>query len=154
MTIQGISRLYYKRFKFEVEIAGIVSAAFTTCGEIAVEVAKIEHHEGGSLIPNKSPGRVTVPDVELTRGATDDQDLFAWMQQIVAVGSIQDDANFSYKRSIDIVQRDRSGGEVRRWTLVGAWPVRWKGGDWDNGADENVIESVTLAYDYPIVGGD
>ena len=153
MTIFGNpSRLYYKKFAFTVEILGVEFAGFQSCSEIAVEVAKVEHSEGGALIPTKQPGRVTVPDVTLSRGATDDLDLWAWMQQVVVQDSILVDPEF--KRSIDVVQRRRNGSELRRWTLVNAWPVRFKAGDWDNEADENTIEEVVLAYDYPIVGGD
>jgi hypothetical protein len=32
--------------------------------------------------------------------------------------------------------------------LSRAWPVQFGAGDWDNEADENVIESVTLTYDF------
>ena len=151
-AIQGVFRQYYKKFKFRIEIAGVVFGGFQTCGEIAIEVAKIEHFEGGSLIANKSPGRVTVPDVELTRGATDDLDLFSWMQQVVAAGTLLVDP--AQKRTIDVVQQDRGGGELRRWTLVNAWPIKWVAGEWDNNADENTMEKVTLAYDYPTLGGD
>jgi hypothetical protein len=38
-------------------------------------VANVQYHEGGSLIPNKSPGRLTFSDVTLERGATSDQEL-------------------------------------------------------------------------------
>ena len=53
-----------------------------------------------------------------------------------------------YKRNLDIVQQDRDGTTLRRWSLTGAWPVKFVAGDWDNEADENVIESVTLTYDF------
>lgn len=152
MAIFGIPRNFYKKFKFVVEIAGVAHAGFQTCSDIRIQVAKVEHYEGGVLIPSKQPGRVTVPDVTLTRGATDDLDLYLWMQQVVAIGGILEDPD--QKRSIDIVQQSRTGAEVRRWTLVNAWPIDWKAGDWDNGADENTIEEIILAYDYPVLGGD
>jgi len=152
MAILGTPRNFHKRFKFLVEISGVAFAGFRTCGEIAVECAVIAHREGGALLPNKSPGLVTVPDVELTRGAINDLDLWNWMRQVVAVGSIV--AAPDQARTIDIVQQDRLGGELRRWTLLNAWPIRFKAGDWDNEADENVIQSVTLTYDYPEIGGD
>jgi len=151
-AIQGVTRNFYKKYKFVIEIAGIASFGFQTCGELSIEVAKIEHHEGGSLIPDKSGGRVTVADVELTRGATDDLDMFTWMQQQVALGGVL--VNGAQKRSVDLVQQDRNGRELRRWTLMNAWPVKWVAGDWDNNADENTIEKVTLTYDYPTPGGD
>ncbi|HBQ10302.1 MAG TPA: phage tail protein, partial [Myxococcales bacterium] len=37
---------------------------------------------------------------------------------------------------------------LRRWSLSRAWPVKFVAGDWDNESDENVIESVTLTYDF------
>ena len=30
----------------------------------------------------------------------------------------------------------------------GGWPVKFGAGNWDNEADESVIESVTLTYDF------
>ncbi len=152
MAIVGVQRNFYKKFKFVVEIAGIASAGFRSCSDIRIQVAKIEHHEGGSLIPDKQPGRVTVPDVTLARGATNDLDLYTWIQQVVASDSVVVDPE--HKRTIDLVQQDRLGQELRRWTLVNAWPIDWKAGDWDNEADENTIEEVILTYDYPILGGD
>ena len=40
------------------------------------------------------------------------------------------------------------GTTLRRWSLSRAWPVKFVAGDWDNEADENVIESVTLSDDF------
>ena len=100
------------------------------------------------LIPNKSPGLVSFADVTLERGATLDRDIWDWMKQVADAaadaGLIDDD----YKRTLDIVQLDRDGSELRRWRITNAWPVKFVGGDWDNEADENNIESVTLTYDY------
>jgi hypothetical protein len=53
-----------------------------------------------------------------------------------------------YKRNLEIVQQDRAGTTLRRRLLSRAWPVKFVAGDWNNGADENVIESVTLSYDF------
>jgi hypothetical protein len=36
----------------------------------------------------------------------------------------------------------------RRWSLSRAWPVSFVAGDWDNESDENVIELVTLTFDF------
>lgn len=57
-------------------------------------------------------------------------------------------ADVNYKRNLDIVQQDRDGTTLRRWSLSRAWPVKFVAGDWDNESDENVIESVTLTYDF------
>ena len=118
MAIRGITRDFYTKFTFTVEIAGVTWAGFQTCSEIRIQTAKIEHWEGGVLIPDKSPGRVTVPDVTLTRGATQDVDFYEWVGEVVEAGSVLTGAEF--KRSVDIVQKDRRGVELRRWTLVNA----------------------------------
>jgi len=116
--------------------------------ELSVEVANVQYFEGGSLIPNKSPGRLTFADVTLERGATQDRDLFDWFQDVAITSSGLGLTDVNYKRNIDIVQQDRDGTTLRRWSLSRAWPVKFVAGDWDNESDENVIESVTLTFDF------
>lgn len=147
MAIQGETRSYHKKYSFHVEIDQIASAGFQKCSELSVEAAVIEQWEGGALIPNKSPGRLKFSDVTLERGATKDVDLFQWFKEVADAASGTGLVDEAYKRSIDIVQRDRDGSELRRWTLFGAWPTKFVAGEWDNTADENTMESVTLAYD-------
>jgi len=114
MTVIGNPRSFHKKFKFVVEIDDVGHAGFQKASELSVEVANVQYFEGGSLIPNKSPGRLTFSDVTLERG----------------------------------VQQDRDGLTLRRWSLSRAWPVKFVAGEWDNESDENIIESVTLTYDF------
>ena len=37
---------------------------------------------------------------------------------------------------------------IATMVCFGGWPVKFVAGDWDNEADESVIESVTLTYDF------
>ena len=148
MPVIGNPRTFHKKFKFIVEIDGVVSAGFQKCSELSVEVANVQYYEGGSLIPNKSPGRLTFADVTLERGATSDKDLFDWLTQVADAAANAGLNEPEFKRNLDIVQQDRDGSTLRRWSLTGAWPVKFVAGDWDNEADENVIESVTLTYDF------
>ena len=148
MPVIGTPRSFHKKFKFVAEIDDIGHAGFQKCSELSVEVANVQYFEGGSLIPNKSPGRLTFADVTLERGATQDRDLFDWFQDVAITSSGLGLADVNYKRNLDIVQQDRDGTTLRRWTLSRAWPVKFVAGDWDNESDENVIESVTLTYDF------
>jgi phage tail-like protein len=151
--IVGNPRNFFRRFSFRVELdagsGGPVYAGFSKCSELSVEIARIDHWEGGSLIPNKSPGRLTFSDVTLERGATNDRALYDWLSEVVSVAAgligLPDPA---YERNLDIVQLDRDGLVVRRWSLYNAWPMKFVAGDWDNTADEVLIESVALTYDY------
>lgn len=148
MPIIGTPRTFHKKFKFVVEIDEFTSAGFQKCSELSVEVANIEYHEGGALIPNKSPGRLKFADVTLERGATKDSDLFDWMSEVADAAANAGLVEPRFKRNVDIVQQDRDGSTLRRWSLSGAWPIKFVAGAWDNEADENVIESVTLTYDF------
>ena len=148
MAIFGTPRSFHKKFKFIVEIDNVQSAAFQKCSELSAEIAKIEYSEGGTLLPDKSPGRITVEDITLERGATADNDLWFWFKQVADMVKNAGAVEPGFKRTMDIVQLDRDGSELRRWTVEGAWPTKFVAGDWDNEADENVIESVTLAYDF------
>ena len=148
MAVIGKPRSFHKKFKFIVEIDGVGHAGFQKCSELSVEVANVQYFEGGTLIPNKSPGRLTFADVTLERGATQDKDLFDWFLEVANTASGLGLNDVEYKRNLDIVQQDRDGTTLRRWSLTGAWPVKFVAGDWDNEADENVIESVTLTYDF------
>lgn len=148
MPVLGTPRSFHKKFKFIVEIDGVASAGFQKASELSVEIANVQYYEGGSLIPNKSPGRLTFADVTLERGATMDRDLFDWFTQVAEASANIGLREPLFKRNLDIVQQDRDGTTLRRWSLTGAWPVKFVAGDWDNEADENVIESVTLTYDF------
>jgi phage tail-like protein len=148
MAVIGTPRSFHKKFKFVVEIDDIAYAGFQKCSELSVEVAKIEHYEGGSLIADKSPGRLTFSDVTLDRGATQDRDLFDWLQDVAIVSSGLGLVDPFYKRNLDIVQQDRDGTTLRRWSLARAWPTKFVAGEWDNDADENLVESITLTFDY------
>jgi len=147
--IIGTPRSFHKRFAFQVEIDGLGSAAFRTCSDIAVEFADVDHSEGGTLIPDKSLGRATVEDVTLERGATQDHDLYDWMLDCANLAINAGLVDAQYKRMVDVVQFDRDGTVLRRWRLHNAFIKRFVAGSWDNEADENVIESVVLRYDYP-----
>lgn len=146
--VVGSARSFFKKFKFVVEIDGVAYAGFQKCSALEAEIAVIEQSEGGALYPDKSPGRIKFTDLTLDRGATEDQDIFSWFKEVVDAASNSGQKDPNYKRNLDVVQQDRDGTSLRRWRVIRAWPNKFSAGEWDNDADENVIESVTLAYDY------
>jgi phage tail-like protein len=148
MAIQGNARTYHKKFRFVVEIDLISYAGFQSCSELSSEFAEIAHYEGGVLIPNKAPGRMTFDDITLMRGVTGDSELYDWHRSIASAADSLGLDGAAFKRNLDIVQLDMAGNMIRRWTVFNAWPKRYVAGDWDNDADENVIEQIVLAYDY------
>lgn len=145
--VTGNSPVYHKKYKFLVEIDNFIVAGFQKCSELSAEVAVVEQYEGGSLTPNKSPGRVKYTDVTLERGATDNLDSWNWFKQVVdAVAGVGDEDPI-YKRNLTIVQQSRSGKRLRQWRITAAWPNKFVAGEWDNTSDENVIEMITITYE-------
>lgn len=149
MPVKGTPRTYHKKFKFLVEVDGIASSAWAKCSALEAEIAKIEQFEGGALIPQKSPGRLTFTDLTLERGVTNDRDTWDWFKSVADGSSNTGLKESLIKRNVDIVQLDLDGTELRRWTLYNAWPTKFVGGEWDNNSDENTMETLTITYDFP-----
>jgi len=147
MAVLGEVTRFQHKYRFDVQIDDFQHARFQTCSELSVEAAKIEHWEGGSLIPYKEPGRLTFTDVTLERGVTVDRDLYDWFLEVADAVANTGRVIPKFKRDVDIVQYGRNGSVLRRWTLLGAWPVKFVAGEWSNDDDGVVIESLTLTFD-------
>lgn len=147
----GESRKLHERFKFVVETTRFGFAAFQKASELKVDVAKIDYFEGGTLIPIKDPGRLTFSDCTLTRGASDNLDFFNWIKQVANPAAGEGGAGAvspAFKDNVSLIQRERDNSDIREWTLMGAWPMSYTAGDWDNTVDEVVIEQLVLTYDW------
>lgn len=148
MPVVGKPRKYFKKFKFLVEIDNVAVAGFQKAGPLEAEVAVVEQNEGGTLLPEKEPGRGKFSDITLARGATDDLDMWRWFKEVLDAAANAGLSTPNYKRNLDIVQQDRDGTTLRRWRVYEAFPTKFKAGEWDNDADENVIEETVLAIRY------
>lgn len=143
MTV-GSPRSYYKKFNFIVRIDGFSYFGFATCSELGHEVDVVSHREGGALLPDQTPGLVTVPNITLTRGATKDQEMHEWAKEVVDFSKNAGLVDPKYARDIDITQQDRDGKAIKRWTAKECWPRKYVAGDWDGNASEVVIEQMEL----------
>lgn len=144
MAVIGKPRSYFKKFLFTVEIPGVGFAGFQKAGPLKGTVGVVEQWEGGAIAADKSPGRYKQEDITLERGATTDQDLWQWFKMVANVAANSGVVDPKYKRDLTITQRDRDGTVLRTWTVHQAWPSAFEAGDWDNTADSNTIESVTI----------
>lgn len=152
----GSPRSFHKKYSFIVEFTDPSTgeydrAEFQTCSELSAELAIIEHYEGGRMRPYKEPGRITYADITLERGATNDAALYDWHKQIVNSTANAGNPLPQFCRNVHIIQLERNGDTIRQWDLFGAWPTKFVAGEWDNNSDDNVIESITLTYDYFIL---
>lgn len=143
----GTPRSFHDKFKFLVEFSGLGYAGFKSCSELAKEVADVDHWEGGRLIAHKSPGRVTIPDLTLEQGATDDLELYDWFEEVALVAANGGLVDAKYKRTGELLQLDRDNSVRQRYRISAAYPKRFAAGDWDNDADEKVIRTLVLRFD-------
>lgn len=149
MAVIGTPRNYDKRFLFAVEIDGLEVAWFTSVSALEAEIGVVEQHEGGQLTTaDKSLGKVKFSDVTLAIGATKNRELYDWWLQVVDVAANSGLVDADYKKNLAIVQKDRDGTTKRRWNLYDAFPMKFKAGEWDANAEENVVQEMTLAYRY------
>jgi len=147
MSVLGEVKRFQHKYLFLVEIGDFDRAEFKSCSELSAEIAKIEHWEGGSLIPYKEPGRITFTDVTLEAGVTISRELYDWFKEVADAVADSGYIVPEFKKDVDIVQLDRDRSRIRIWTLLNAWPTKFVAGEWNNEEDGVVIESVTLTYD-------
>jgi phage tail-like protein len=149
MPVIGQPRSYFKKFLFTVEIPGVGFAGFQKCSEPKMTTGLVEQWDtdGDKPTADKSPGRMKTEDVTLDRGATKDLGLYAWYLQVNDAASGNGAVDDQYKKTVNIVQRDRDGSVLRRWELKKAWPTVYGPGDWDNTVDGNGIETMVLTYE-------
>ncbi len=130
---------YNKKYSFRVEIDGLSVASFKTAGPLEATTEVITEQEGGSNAEVKELGRTSFANITLTKGITDNEELWFWMKE----GIDGEDAS----KDLAIVQTNKLGEEIKRWEVLNAIPVRFKAGDWDATASENTIEELEVAIE-------
>ena len=157
INVIGSQRELHPKHLFLVHVDPSWSAGFQKMSELSAEAAKIEYWEGASLIPWKIPGRVTIPEVTLSRGSSNSRAFYFWFLQVAntTVGGFptrgKGDKVPTYMKQIYVDQLDRDADEnkpLARYRLHNAWCSKYVAGEWDNTVDEVVIESITIAFDF------
>lgn len=122
--------------------------------------------------PRKIPGLARFNQIVLTRGvlpapdgnilSTGNKDFYAWVSQVVSFNPAQaiiGDVTGTkaskilrqtndFRKDMIIIQRDRAGKAAKRWYVMNAWPVSYKGGsDLDAATEAKSVESLTLEYE-------
>lgn len=107
-------------FNFLVEIQGLVVGGFREVRGLESHVEVKEFSEGGrNGYLHKIPGETRYPNLVLTRGLTDLDEMWGWYQD-VCKGRI-------VRRNATIVLLDSARQRVMGWDILGALPVKWTG---------------------------
>jgi phage tail-like protein len=151
-----VPRPLVHRNKFAIECNGFDLALFTKCKLPEVEFDEIAFSAAGSEFDQKVAGRAKYADITMEKGVLQlglaDTGALDWIQTILEVNTGLGVPAAAYVRDVDIVLYGDLGLETRRFTLHGAWPKKIEYGDADGSVSENVIEIITLAYQYFTVG--
>ena len=130
----------YGGYNFHVEWDGIVHAGFRDCSGLDSTSEAGDYREGTDPITaRKLPGLVTYSNITLSRGISDNNELWKWREQIAK--------GIAERRNLSIVLMDDTGVEKIRWNLINCWPTTWSGPSFDAGANEVAIETLELAHE-------
>lgn len=113
--------------RFRLKIDGVEIGAFTEISGLSVQIDTEELAEGGQNgYTHKLPGRMKWPNLVFKRGITDTDTLFAWFARCSGDGlAAAKDKVERHHGSIELL--DAKGKEVRKWSFVDAFPVKWSG---------------------------
>lgn len=137
----------YRNFKFDVEIDGFTRAGFSKVSGLTETTEDIKYREGGeNETPHALSGQTTFGDVTLERGMTIDEDFMSWREQIYSVdrvNGVQGD-NDSYRKTVTIHLKDKSGQRVHKWVVKRAWPKEFTTEDLDANGNGVLLQTVVL----------
>lgn len=151
---------------------------FARAGFASVTIPEVTHgvmtyrDNLDNYAPRKIPGLAKFNQITLSRGvlpapenntvSTGNKDFYAWVSQVVSFNPAQAIINEvtgtsrnnivrqtqDFRKDMIIIQRDREGRAARRWYIMNAWPVSYKGGsDLDASTEAKSMESLTLEYE-------
>lgn len=132
---------YVTTNRFYVEIESQVTAAFSECSGLDVQIEKEVYQEGG--VNNQQRiflKHAKFGDLTLKRGITDDPVFWNWVNQSITAGE-------SRRRNINILVFNQAGETMQVWSLIGAVPVAWKTPSLKAESNTVALEELVLAYE-------
>lgn len=151
MNIATTAKNLHQKWQWAVEIAGFNTALFSKATWPGVEVDEVTFAAAGSAYDEKAAGRMKFGDIVLEKGiAADgaDEGAIQWLKTAVnAVTGIGLPAP-AYMLDFDLVMYDRTGQELKRRHVHGAWVKKVEYDDLEGGQSANTLEKITVAYQY------
>ena len=132
------------RFLFEVD--GVEIGLFAAVRGLQVTSQTENLTEGGQNgYTHRLPGRLEWPNITFSRGLTDADALFDWMNKTAGEGFAA--AGNKITRSTGAITAVASNGDrLRSWSLEGVFPVRWTGPDFATASDDPLTEELEIAH--------
>jgi phage tail-like protein len=133
--------------RFYVEIESTITACFSECSGLGVQIKKETFMEGGVNDQQRIIlGQTEFTDVTLKRGITNDLLFWTWVSKILTPRN-KDTATSEHRRNINILTFNQAGETMQCWTLIGAVPLAWKAPSLTADSSSVSIEEITIAYE-------
>ena len=138
---------YVTTNRFYVEIESKITASFTECSGLGVQIQKETVVEGGLSNQRRILlGAAEFSDVTLKRGLSGDKVFWDWLNALLLPRregtQIKD-----HRRNVNILTFNQAGQTQQCWTLIGAVPVGWQTPSLQAEGNAVAIEELTLAYE-------
>jgi phage tail-like protein len=131
-------------FLFEVD--GVEIGRFMGISGLEVTVAVQEIEEGGeNNYVHKLPGRMTWPNITLKRGITQSDALLAWLNKSSGE-QFSANGNKLTRSTAAITLIGPAGQRLRAWEFDGAFPIKWKGPDFDVASSDMAMEELEITH--------
>ena len=132
------------RFLFEVDGIEIGLFASVRGLQVSSETQTITE-DGQNGFAYRLPGRLEWPNITFSRGLTDADALFDWVNKTSGEGFAA--AGNKITRSTGAITAVGSdGSRLRSWSLEGVFPVRWTGPDFAAANDDPLTEELEVAH--------
>jgi phage tail-like protein len=134
-----------QQWNFKVSIQGLAIGYFTKVSEISQEFELTPHHVGGEPDPIFfQPAKRTTTPVTLSKGSSDNDELWVWWGQHADVeGAGLDVSELQREVRVDEYSRDKKR-IVKTWILGKCIMKRFKAGEFDGGSSEDVIQEAVI----------
>lgn len=132
---------------FRVEIDGQEAGHFRQVSGLEIHIAVEEIPEGGqNHFVHKVPGRMSWPNIVLSRGVTQNDVLLEWLMKSSGDG-YAGNQNKLERCTAAIVMTSLNGeNDLRAWDFYGVFPVRWKGPQFASDSSEYLVEELEFAH--------
>ncbi|MGP1385134.1 MAG: phage tail protein [Thainema sp.] len=138
---------YITTNRFYIEIESQITASFTECDGLSVQVKKDTLMEGGVNEQQRILlGPSEFSDITLKRGMSDDSVFWDWISPLLEQRS-SDQKIEKHRRNVNILVFNQAGETMQCWTLIGAVPVGWKSPSLQADSSNVGIEELTIAYE-------
>lgn len=132
---------YVTTNRFYVEMENQVTAAFSECSGLDVQIEKEVYQEGGVNEQQRIfLKHAKFGDLTLKRGITDDPMFWNWINQSLTAGELR-------RRNINILVFNQAGETMQAWRLMGAVPIAWKTPSLKADSNTVALEELVLSYE-------